>query len=71
MLSITIKGALDNLGLNPDFFFQKSWDFLYIPVEVYTFVMTAYLTLVLLRGGGLQQPPKSFRPGAQNRTAKG
>ena len=29
----------------------------------------APLTLVLLRG--LQQPPKSFRPGAQNRIAKG
>ena len=27
------------------------------------------LTLVLLRG--LQQPPNSFHPGAQNRTAKG
>ena len=29
----------------------------------------AVLTLVLL--GGLQQPPNSFRPGAQNRVAKG
>ena len=29
------------------------------------------LTLVLLRGGGLYQPPNGFRPGAQNRTAKG
>ena len=32
-------------------------------------IFTALLTLVFLRG--LQQPPNSFRPGAQNRTAKG
>ena len=33
--------------------------------------MNSSLTLVLLRGGVVPTPPNGYRPGAQNRTAKG
>ena len=41
-----IKGALDNFSLIPQFFFfQKSWE-IFIPLEVYTYVVTACLILL-------------------------
>ena len=39
-----LKGALDNLSLIPQFFFKKVE--LFIPLEVYTYVVTACLILL-------------------------
>ena len=39
-------------------------------LKEYSVILTTSLTLVLLKGG-CTNPPNGFRPGAQNRTAKG
>ena len=42
--SNTLKGALDNFSLIPRFFFKKVE--IFIPLEVYTYVVTARLILL-------------------------
>ena len=42
--TISFKGALDNFSLIPQFFFKKIE--IFIPLEVYTFVVAACLILL-------------------------